>query len=186
MTLRALHRTLGLVIGAFWCLQALTGALVAFRYDLDDALIPGVDVPLNPAALGTRIAEIERSGGTVESVWSSGSGRDRFDIYVVNSAGEDETLRVNGAGALLRRTTANEQFTRGALLDGLSTFHESVFAGEPGHWVVGISGGVLLINLLSGVWFARPHRRSWRAEFVQWPTGTAATRLHKWHRLLGL
>ncbi len=35
--LKSIHRYLGLAMVAFWLLQALTGMLMAFRRELDDA-----------------------------------------------------------------------------------------------------------------------------------------------------
>jgi uncharacterized iron-regulated membrane protein len=182
VTLRTLHRRLGLWVGVLWLLQALTGSLVAFRYEIDDATIHTADVRLDPAGLGARIEALTRAGASVESVWSSGSGTDRFDVYFTGVGGRAETLRVDGAGSPLRHSSADDRTLTTAVLEALSTAHESLFAGDAGRWLIGVSGAVLLVNLLSGLWFARSHWRAW----LRWPAGAPGARLLGWHRQIGL
>ena len=51
ITLRQVHRYLALALAVLWLSQALTGLVMVFRWELDDAFIAGDAVPLDPAAL---------------------------------------------------------------------------------------------------------------------------------------
>ena len=45
-TLRRVHRWLAFGLGALWVSQAMTGLLMVFRWELDDAPIAAAAVPL--------------------------------------------------------------------------------------------------------------------------------------------
>ena len=53
--LRKLHRWIALTLGVLWLSQALTGLVMVYRWELDDAALDAPAVPLNVAALGARI-----------------------------------------------------------------------------------------------------------------------------------
>lgn len=186
MTLARIHRLAGLFIGLLWCVQAFTGALLTFRWEIDDALLAGPPATLDAVALSARLEAVERAGGHVGSVWSSGSGRERFDIYYADASGAGRTMRVDGAGAELRDEHDDTFVANGAIFNSLTTFHESLFAGTAGRWTVGISGVLLLSNLVVGAWLAWPRSQRWRQAMLKRPAGPAALRPAGWHRLIGL
>ncbi len=62
-------------MAAFWLLQALTGILLVFRWEIDDALVAGPSRPADPAALGARIESIARDDGSVVDVMAESSTR---------------------------------------------------------------------------------------------------------------
>ena len=74
------HRWLSLTMLAFWFLQAATGVVMAFRWELDDALVAGPAAPLDPEALAATIARIERerAGWRTSLVYPSGGLPGRF------------------------------------------------------------------------------------------------------------
>lgn len=45
MSLRAVHRYLSLAVLAIWLVQAITGSLSVFRWELDDSSIRTASVP---------------------------------------------------------------------------------------------------------------------------------------------
>src|SRR5256885_16759680 len=102
MTLKQAHRVLGLCAAAFWLIQAVTGVLLTFRQEIDNAIVSGPVSPVVTAALGQRIAAIQRGGPRVTSLWVADFAADRFDLRYVDSLGTERLMRVDGAGRVLR------------------------------------------------------------------------------------
>jgi len=184
--IKVVHRWLGLTLGVLWLTQALTGVAVVFRWELDDATLPGPAGPADPVALGARIDALESRHGRVSSVWASGKGADRFDIFYSDAAGSARTMRVDGAGRILRDVSADALVSGGGIFNTLSTIHENLFAGDTGAWIIGLSGLVLLGNLVFGLRLAWPRKGMWKRSMLAAPRGPTAGRLQGWHRLLGL
>jgi uncharacterized iron-regulated membrane protein len=67
--IKKIHRVLGLFVAAFWLVQALTGVLLTFRQELDNATLPGRGAPVVTAGLGQRVELIQHAGGRVTSLW---------------------------------------------------------------------------------------------------------------------
>jgi uncharacterized iron-regulated membrane protein len=182
--LRRVHRWLALTLGVLWLSQALTGLLMVYRWELDDAALDGRAVPLDAAALGARIAAIEAdpAGRKVTSLWASGGVDGRFDLYVDDVDGGREIVRVDGAGRVLRRRGSGEGFIPTA-----ADLHQTLFAGDRGKTIVGLSGLVLLASVVIGFVLAWPARaKQWRQ--VLRPRGARAgvARRYAWHRAAGL
>ena len=94
---KLLHRYLGLLAALFWLIQAASGVAIAFRWEIDDALLAGPQAPIDASALGLRIEAIARAHGGVSSVWASGAVADRFDINYTGVSGVERVMRVNRA-----------------------------------------------------------------------------------------
>ena len=100
-----LHRWLSLAMLALWLLQAVTGMICVFHWELDDATIAAADHSFDRAldlpAIGRRLALLAPpgSGRTVTEMWTSAGGRDRWDVTV--SGRPSETVRIDGAGDVL-------------------------------------------------------------------------------------
>src|SRR4028119_1278809 len=97
--LRRIHRWLSLCMLLFWAVQALTGAVLVFRREIDEWGIEAAEGPVDLPLLLRRAAQIDAQGPDREvlSIFISGGAADRFDI-VVENAGSDtlQVLRVNG------------------------------------------------------------------------------------------
>lgn len=192
MTLRQtalrFHRWLSLSLLAFWAVQALTGVLIVFHWEMDDALVPGGATGIDPAAIERRIEALtpDGSGSSVGSVWESGGVPGRFDLYLDGPDGAS-VVRIDGTGKVLRELADGEMLAQGGWIDTLVVVHHNLLAGETGSWIVGISGAVLLSNLLLGLVLAWPRRGQWRS--VLFPrrggAGSVAS-TYSWHRALGL
>ena len=173
---------------AFWLIQSMTGALIVFHWEIDDALLAGRSKPLNLSAIEKQIAVLapEGSGRSVESVWESGSGGSRFDLYL-NSEQGSSVVRINGAGEVLRSRADGEIWLDGGWIDTLVGFHHNLLGGEVGSWIVGLSGILLFTNILLGLCVAWPTRGRWRQALK--PPAAKARPLAKtygWHRSMGL
>ena len=182
--MKSLHRWAGLVCALLWLVQALTGIAIVFRWEADDATISAAARPVSVEALGRRIEAMQQQGSTVSSMWASGGTSDRFDIFH-EIRGEGHTTRVDGAGTILRERADKEGLVQGGIWDTLTRLHQNLFAGEVGAWIVGVSGVILLSNLVLGLKLAWP-RRWTRRLLLRRPEGSPAARTYGWHRQLGL
>jgi uncharacterized iron-regulated membrane protein len=121
----------------------------------------------------------------VSSVWTSGTGAGRFDIhYTVGGSGR--VMRVDGQGQRLRDRNSDAATADGAIWDSITSIHTSLMAGDGGKWLIGISGLLLLSNILLGLKLAWPKRRTLGKILFGRPTGGPAARLYGWHRKVGL
>ena len=177
---------MGLALAAFWLLQAFTGSLLVFRWELEDALLPGTRAVANAASLGARVESISRVGGRPLDVWASSQAATRFDIYYVDAGGEARVMRVDGRGRVLRDAADAGIFARGAFWDTLTLVHTGLVAGEAGRWIVALSGVSLLCNLVVGLRMAWPRVGQWKRVLITPVYGGGAARLQAWHRRLGL
>lgn len=182
-TLLKLHRWLSLGAAVFWLLQALTGILIVFHWEITDAGIAGAHRPTDLAAIERRIAAIapRDSGVTVKSVWTAAGYADRYNIIVEDAGGNGRTVRVAGDGSELRTTRDGETTLMGFLVG----FHHDLL-GSWGSWIVAISGMLLCSNLILGLVAAWPKRGTWRIALKPATRGPAAARLYTWHRAVGL
>lgn len=182
--LRRVHRYLAFGLALLWISQALTGLLMVFRWELDDASVAGPVVPLDPQALGRRITAIEAQapGLTVTQLYASGGVAGRFDLYVDDAADHTTLIRVDGAGNVLRTRAADT-----GLIAFAATLHQTLLAGDTGKLILGLSGICLLSSILMGIGLAWPVRANqWR--LVLWPRNArpGAARRYAWHRAAGL
>ncbi len=181
-----LHRWLSLAMLSLWLMQAITGMICVFHWELDDAGIAAADRPLDLAAISHRLAALAPpgSGRTVTQMWTSAGGHGRWDVTVSGHPGE--TVRIDGAGDVLRVRRDGELLRHGGLLDSIDNFHQTLMAGDTGGWIIGVSGVLLLSNLLLALGIAWPRRRQWRRRLDPRGGRNSAARLFGWHRALGL
>lgn len=182
-----LHRYLSLCLLLFWLMQALTGVLISFRWELDDFFLGGTEQPLELRALSGRVVAVEQDPRyQVNSVWASGGHADRYDLFLTLQDGSSAKMRIDGAGQILRLRNADQWFAAGGIYDKATTLHANLFAGELGHWLVALSGMLLLSNLALGLKLAWPAKGQWRRSLFTRPRGASAARLYGYHRTLGL
>jgi uncharacterized iron-regulated membrane protein len=73
-----------------------------------------------------------------------------------------------------------------SLFDTIVLLHQKLLLGTFGSWIVGLSGTLLLTNILLGLRAAWPRRGQWRAALLPPRRGPRAARLYALHRALGL
>ena len=181
--LRKVHKYLALALAVFWITQALTGLLMVFRWELEDAVIEGPAAALDTAALGARIDAIDAGPGnlTVTQLYATGGLDGRFDLYV-DDANEDTTIiRVDGTGHELRQRASGTGFIPIA-----ADVHQTLLSGEVGKWIVGLSGAMLVSVVVMGLVIAWPRRNQWRAVLRPRGARPGAARRYAWHRAVGL
>lgn len=186
MSIRLIHRYLSLAVLAIWLVQAVTGTLNVFRWELDEMTVAGRPATVDWAALGGRIERVSGQPETqVSSVWASGTAADRFDIHY-DIGGRERTLRVDGAGTPLRDRSDERPIASGAVWDTITLIHTSLLAGDIGEWIIGLSGILLLSNILLGLKLAWPKEGTWRKTLFAKPSGGRHARFYGWHRKVGL
>ncbi|WP_235398928.1 PepSY-associated TM helix domain-containing protein [Sphingomonas sp. SRS2] len=178
------HRWLGLAAAAFWLIQAITGTLIVFHWEMRDAMISQIAPPTDLIAIQQRMDSLAPPGSTaaIGSVWTTAGFPDRYDIYFTDSQGESRSARIAGDGSVLRGPDAPS----GGVLDTLVGLHHNLLAGAAGDWIVGISGLLLATNLIAGLISAWPRRGKWRVALKPIVRGNGIARLYSWHRAAGL
>ena len=185
-TLIKLHRWLSLGMMALWLVQALSGMICVFHWELDDATIAAPDRPLNLGAIERRVTLLAPSGSgrTVTQIWTSAGGDGRWDVTVDGHRGR--TVRIDNMGNVLRVRRDGELLRDGGLIDSIDNLHQTLMAGDAGGWIIGLSGMLLLTNLALGLYAAWPRLGNWRRALDPRGARNPAARLFGWHRALGL
>lgn len=186
--LRTVHRYVGLALLALWFIQAATGALMVFHWEIGDALIAGARVPTDWPALERRVAAIEAgaTGEHVRYVYATAGAPDRYDLTVEDAAGQFRVVRTDGAGTVLGTWPSGHDYARAPLIDAAVVLHQSLFAGHAGRLLLGASALVLLGNLLVGVRLAWPRPGTWGRALRPPRSGPPVAQLYGWHRAVGL
>lgn len=182
-SLLKLHRWLSLGAAVFWLLQALTGVLIVFHWEIVDASISPLHRPTDLAAIERRIDSLVPPGGMgkADSLWTTAGAPDRYNLYYEDAEGVSRSARLAGDGTILHTPRPDEQSVMGFLIG----FHHDLL-GAWGSWIVAISGILLCTNLILGLIAAWPKRGTWRLALRPATRGPAAARLYTWHRALGL
>lgn len=184
------HRWLSLAALLFWLVQALTGMVMVFHWEMDDALLPGSHRPTDLRAIDRRLADLAPpgSGWKADSIWTSAGSADRWDVSLTNSgSGLSESVRIDGVGNVLRVRPDGERFGNGGWFETLDLIHQSLLGGDTGGWMVGLSGILLLSNIVMGMIIAWPRGSKWRRSLTPpRSAGPSAARFYGWHRTLGL
>ncbi len=176
-----LHRWLSLGAAVFWLLQALTGVLIVFHWEITDAGISSLHRPTDLAAIERRSDALVPQGGKIASIWTAAGAPDRYTVYFEDAQGTSASARIAGDGTVLHTPKPNEESLMGFLVG----FHHNLL-GAWGSWLVSISGVLLCTNLILGIIAAWPRRGTWGRALRPAMRGPAAPRLYSWHRALGL
>ena len=171
------HRWIGVAAAALWILQAATGLICVFHWEIDDAFVSGGRRPTSFAAIERQLRNI----ADVQSMWSTAGAPDRYDVFTKRGV-----LRIDGEGNVLRVRAGDERWKHGAWIDTLVVVHQSLAAGERGRWIIGTSGFFLLTNVILGIIAAWPGRGQWRRALVPPKSAPRIATLYGWHRSLGL
>jgi uncharacterized iron-regulated membrane protein len=185
---RVLHRYLSLGVMALWLLQAVTGVLLVFHWEIDDWGVAGPARPLQPVAFarGLDAMVAARPGDSLSGVYASGGLPGRFDVLLARPDGKTDALRVDGQGEVLRqRPWDHDQLHIGAFQ--IATYlHQTLFAHDLGKWFLGLSGALLLSNIGMGLTLAWPRAGQWRRTLLPAGAPRAPMKVLGWHRAAGL
>lgn len=187
--LRNTHKYLSLAVVALWALQFLTGVLISFRGEIDDALLSGPARPLDPLRFGAAVASITAAhpGMTPAYVMASEGSPNRYDVLLADADGRLLAVRTDGVGSVLRERPYDYDYPAPGLLATAHDIHETLLAGDRGKLILAVSGCLLLSNLLVALCLAWPGRnQGWRRVLAPGFSGPFAANVFKWHRALGL
>ncbi|MCW6536720.1 PepSY domain-containing protein [Sphingomonas sp. MMSM24] len=177
------HRWLGLAAGLFWLVQAITGCLITFHWEAEDLGYSAVHRATDFGRIERRLGALAPpgSGVVIKSVWTTAGLADRYDINLDDN-GVQRAVRIAGDGTILGTRRKGALGVMGTLV----SIHQTLLAGDIGEWIVGISGTLLLTNLVAGLWIGWPRKGSWRRTLTPATRGALVARVYSWHRAIGL
>lgn len=186
---RTCHKYLGLCLGALWLLQALTGILLVFHRELDDASLHASGRAVSFAVVDQAIARIERSAPATRAVeyFASGGIEGQIDLLVDRDGAARQVVRIDGAtGEILRTSAWEAPRSQLGVFRFVLLIHKQLLFGQVGEWLIGLSGVFLLVSIALGLKLAWPPPGQWRAAL--WPRRAKApvAKAFAWHRALGL
>lgn len=178
-----LHLWLGFGAAIFWLLQALTGILLSFHFEIEDARLSMDHHPTDFTAIEQRINQLGEgtSGARVNWIWTTAGLADR---YMINHTGKDGDIRIaliHGNGEIVIDHKADDRSFFGFVRD----LHLELLSGRGGEIFLGICGFLLITNLIFGGITAWP-RRGPRSQTLE-PANTVGpiARLYSWHHAVG-
>lgn len=179
-----LHRWLGLGAAVIWLVQALTGMLLAFHFEAEDALLTTRHQATDLAAIEQRLERFADAGGDakVDWVWTTAGLADRYIISLAGADGVARKVYIDGGGEILRDRPADAYSFLGLMRE----VHLTLVAGTTGHWILAVTGLLLVTNLVFGLIAAWPQRGGWRQALTPRGRRGSAAGLHSWHRAIGL
>lgn len=179
----AIHRWMSLGAAIFWLLQAISGILIVFHWEIGDRSLSAIHRPTDLAAIERRIEALAPPGGgeRVTTIWTSGGLADRYAVYLEDKDGGNREVRIAGDGTIIGEPAREDT----GIMPFLVGFHHDLL-GSWGSWIVSISGLLLCSNLLLGLIAAWPKRGTWARALTPANHGPLAARLYGWHRAVGL
>jgi uncharacterized iron-regulated membrane protein len=186
--LRQIHKYLSLAVASLWLVQAVTGLLLVFHWELDDLALAGPRRTIDPAKFGVFLQSLKDSHPreSITGVYPSGGFPERFDVLLAQPGGNIDALRVDGEGAVLRERPWNYDFLHIGWLQFATYLHQTLFMHTTGNWIIGLSGLLLLSNIGLGLSLAWARRGQWRRALTPPRTGPLVAKLYGWHRAVGL
>jgi len=179
-----LHRWLGIGAAIFWLIQAVTGIFMSFHFEIDDALLSSKSVPTDMAAVERRVDSFASAGekSKIYYVWTTAGSPDRYLIYYAGADGSAKRAYLDGAGDILENRPADQY----SFLKLMREIHIDLMAGDTGHWIMAVTGTLLVTNLIFGLVIAWPRKGWWRSALKPTNRGGPAARTYSWHRAIGL
>jgi uncharacterized iron-regulated membrane protein len=193
----SVHRWLGIVLGLWFALVGLTGAILVYEEPLDAWLNPqlltarSTAAPLPPQAILARARD--QGLGHVERLRLP---RAQGEVYRL-LARTHPTRRIGnprleamfdpGSGALLgTRSAEKRSLAPRYALQTIYEFHRNLLLGETGSNLVGIAGFLLLASALTGIVLAAPRSRAGWSRLLAVNLRASGTRIaYDGHRALG-
>jgi len=179
-----LHRWLGIGAALFWLIQGLTGTVLSFHFELADATHAPNHRPTDLPAIEQRLDALAGpgQGGQVQWIWTTAGLADRYVVSYKDAEGTARRARIDGAGTVVRDRPASEP----DLLELIRALHIDLLAGRVGHWIMAITGLLLVSNLIFGLVVGWPRRGAWKQALRPLRTAHPVARSYSLHRSIGL
>ncbi len=182
--LLSMFRWLGVVAALIWLLQAVTGILLTYYFEINDTLLSPVETPKDFVAIEERMESFEAAGGEakVNWMWTTAGLKDRFFVSYTTNDGDTRSARIAGDGSVLLDTEENER----TFLEWVREIHLSLASGKTGEWILAITSIILLGNIVWGLYRLWPRKERWRDVLNPRRNADSKDRLKSWYRALGL
>jgi len=159
----AVHRWLGLTVGLLFALIGLTGSVLVFDHAIDEWLnrrLLRSETGGRPAALETVIASAEAAYG--DAALSLSKPRKPGGVYEVwfRDGSDHEPKFVQVLVDPFTAEVKGQRVWGEYLMTWIYRLHFRLLAGETGAVVVGLTGLVTLLSLVSGVYLCTTEKRS--------------------------
>lgn len=193
---RKLHLWLGLSLGALFVLLSLTGSALVFYPEIDTLLHPEIQAEGNIAPPDWRSLAWDRALRTVRAAYPEKTGPWRFEVTGTAGAiparyyAPPETAGRTFAPMMVWISPDGSQVLRrdywgSYAMTFIYDLHMKLLAEGLGAAIVGYSGILILVLLLSGLWAWWP-RGSWRKAVAFKRRAAPSRRLRDLHKLSGL
>ncbi len=183
----SIHRWLGIVLGLWFALVGLTGAILVYEEPIDAWLNPDLLISSNrgPHLAPGAIVALARERGFphVERIRLPQADG---DVYRLLARTTDRRIRNPRAevmmdpvtGALLgQRSAQTMSLAPRYAMQTVYEFHRNVLLGESGSNIVGIAGFLLLASAISGIVLALPRSRAAWGRLLAINLRASATRM---------
>ena len=193
----SVHRWLGIVLGLWFALVGLTGAILVYEEPIDAWLNPGLLTARGSGAAltpGAVVARAQAEGlGHVERIRLPQAQGEVYRLL----ARSHPTRRIGNprieamfdpAGGALLGTRSAEKLSLAPpyAMQTLYEFHRNVLLGEPGSNIVGTAGLLLLASAITGLVLAVPRSRAGWARLLWVNLKASVTRIaYDAHRSAG-
>lgn len=177
-------RWIGAAVGCLWLVQAVTGILLAYHFEANDALLSRAQTPKDFAAIERRMDALAGAGGEakVNWIWSTAGLKDRFLLNYTTPEGSNRSARIAGDGTVLLDTSEGEH----SFFEWVREVHLALAAGTVGEWILTVSGLLLLGALVAGLWRRWPRGEKWGDVLRPGRAAPGTDRLRAWYRAIGL
>ncbi len=179
-----IHRWLSIGAAAFWMMQAITGVLLSFHFEIEDALLSTEHRQTELDSIEQRMVTLTSAepNGQVNWIWTTAGLPDRYVINYTDNGGVERMARVNGDGIVQRDRAASDH----SFLSLMRELHLNLLSGNTGYWLLAGTGVLLITNIFLGLIAAWPRRGSWRRALTPSNNGGTEQRVLSWHRAVGL
>jgi len=192
-TLQRLHRWLGLTLGVWFALLGLSGSVIVFWHEPEDASYPatmaratdGTNLPLQ--ALLERLLEARPQADIYRiSLPASPGLAMRLDFFD-NRPNSEEVFRGTAYLDPVSGTVLGERVFGDSWVSTLYSLHSGLILGRGGIVAAGLVGLVLgVLALLGLLLWAYRDGRPWRESLAPMGGLRGLRRLRNWHRALGI
>lgn len=185
-TLYQLHKYVSLAMIAIWTIQILSGVILVFAPEINNQRYGGGKAPLDIAAVARTIEthHAENPDWTPRLVFTTHAKSSRFDVYSYHEESDtigSRAVRIDGNGNILA-----DRRMKYDILNRISELHETLWINGWGYILLGVSGILLLTNMLVGLYMIWPYRQRWGTYFKLDSSRPLVFRRLQLHRLLGL
>lgn len=185
------HRWFGLIAGFYFVLLGLSGSFLVYEddlHDIYDAKMRISPVSTEAPSLSGLVQALRDHLGDPNAVPNRLNIPERDNANAIFRVerkvdGEKKQLTVFGDPASLKIT--GEEFYRDTISGFVFVFHHDLFWGSTGRTIMGVSGTLMLILLVTGLYLWWPKKGRWKDAFKFGRMKNAYQTNFEIHRVIG-